>query len=118
MFAQKISLVPADSNGVDLEFRDYAARDNANVLTNQFFVRGSMDDTGAHLQGNQYIDRLRAAGSLRTEAVNDVVAADGGTPPDYIQHEIQTTAAGGAKIRGYLLANNNCTYAAAPTPFA
>ena len=38
-------------------------------------------------------------------------------PPSFVQHEVQDTPAGAAKIRGFLLSNNNCTYAAAPTIF-
>jgi len=116
-FAQKTSLVAIDDNLADLEFRDYAARDRANVLTNQFFVRGSMDQTGAQIQGNTYISKLTAAGGLLSGAVNDVVASDGGSPPDFLQHDIFDTPAGAAKIRTFLRSNNNCTYAAAPTPF-
>jgi hypothetical protein len=99
-FAQKTSLVPANDNLMDLEFRDYAARDNANVLTNQFFVRGSMDNTGAKIQGDTYINKLSAAGGLLPNAINDVVASEGGSPPDYIQHDIFEASISVVALRG------------------
>jgi hypothetical protein len=75
-----------------------------------------MDPTGAQIQGDVYVSKVFAAGGLGPGAVNDVAAADGGSPPSFVQHEVQDTPAGAAKIRSFLLSNNNCTYAAAPQP--
>ena len=109
-FAHRTSLVAIDQNLIDVEYRAYAPTDSLGVLTNQFFVRGSMDNTGAQIQGNTYIGKVYAAGGLVVGAQNDVISANGGRPPDYLQHDIYNTPAGATKIRNFLTTNDNCTY--------